>query len=170
MTEPDIKTLKDGILRTLGDDYFKASTHSKPRVKPADLTKLVKMVDETTDADDLLVYRDFPLIQNFVVDRSVADLRRALGVQKLHGVVTQRHFDVWDQARTVFESSPRKFGYNPTDNLVWSLLITFIIRDHLDQAETVIGYMRERGIFSTDDLKVLMAAGGANAALADGAL
>jgi hypothetical protein len=118
----------------------------------------------------LLVYRDFPLIPNFVVDRSLTDLRRALGVKKLHGVITQRHFDVWDEARTTFESSPRKFGSNPTDNLVWSLLITFILRDHFDRAETVIGYMRDREIFSTDELRALMAAGGSTAALADGAL
>lgn len=165
MTEPDINALKDGILRTLVESYLKESTKLTPSTQPAVLSKLA-----TTDADDLLVYRDFPLIENFVVDRSLSDLRRALGVQTLHGVVTQRHFDVWDEARTTFESSPRKFGSNPTDNLVWSLLITFIIRDHFDEAETIIGYMRERGIFSTDDLKALMAAGGANAALADGAL
>jgi hypothetical protein len=123
---------------------------------------------DATAMDDYLIYSDFPFIRDSTA--TLNDLRRALGRHKLHGFITERHLRVWVDARLAFEESPRKFGYNATDNLVWSLLITFIIRDHFDQSETIIGYMRERGIFSTDDLAALMTAGGSTAALADGVL
>lgn len=147
-------------LQVQADMHYCDATDDERRIrKPEGLNSLLKILEEAKvnrDFDALFVYDDFPIFHNWALEFAIKDLRKALGVSKLHGVITQRHLDVHRKALVGFY---KKGGHDPgnqTHSHAFHRLNMFLFNERFHQAETIVEIMTERKVYSVPELCALM--------------
>jgi hypothetical protein len=139
--------------------YYDASDDERRIRSPKGLNALLNLLEKAKsdrDFDALLVYEQFPIFQNWALEFAIRDLRRNLGVNKLHGVITQRHLDIHRKALVGFYKEGDHDPATQTHVHVFDQLTDFLFNEGFQQADDIVEVMRERGVYSVPELCALL--------------
>lgn len=140
--------------------YYEATDEEKRERSPTGgLSALLNILGRAKvdqDIDALLVYDEFPIFRNWALEFAIKDLRKALGVSKLHGVVTQRHLDVHRKALVGFYKKGGHSPENQTHANAFVQINAFLFNEEFQQAESIVEIMTERKVYSVPELRALL--------------
>jgi hypothetical protein len=139
--------------------YYNASDNEMRVRKPEGLNALLSILEKAhagRDFDALFVYKEFPIFLNWGMEFAIPDLRKALGVNKLHGVITQRHLDIHRKALVGFYKEGDHDPANQTHTNVFDQLNAFLFNEGFQQADAIVEVMRERWVYSVSELCALL--------------
>lgn len=159
LTDREATDLLFKLKAQAGMHYFKADD-DEARIRkpegPKALFGILEKANADRDFDALLVYEEFPIFPNWGMEFALPDLRKALGVSKLHGVVTQRHLDIHRKALVGFY---KKGGHDPSNQThahAFDQINTFLFNEQFQQAESIVEIMTERKVYSVPELRALL--------------
>lgn len=147
-------------LKVQADMHYCDATDGEARIrKPEGLNALLGILEKANadkDFDALFVYEEFPIFHNWGMEFALPDLRKALGVSKLHGVITQRHLDVHRKAVVSFYKKGRHDPFKQTHVHYFDRINAFLFNEGFQKADAIVEIMTERKVYSVPELRVLL--------------
>lgn len=147
-------------LQVEADMHYHDATKDETKARsPKGLNALLEILGQAKadrDFDALSIYEEFPIFHNWALERAIPDLRRALGVRNLSGVITQKHLDVHRKALVAFCKEGHHDPKNPMHTDIFNRLNSLLFNERFQQADTIVELMAERKVYSSSELCALV--------------